>query len=87
MASAPRHVRIFLASPGDVAAEREIATYAGALDPEIAAELEANPSLVGTSTEPSRFTDIDLAAHTVTFVMKPESYADRLRFTAAPDPT
>jgi hypothetical protein len=35
--------------------------YAGALAPDIVAELEENPSLVGRSTEPGRFSDLDLA--------------------------
>lgn len=35
--------------------------YDGALAPDIVSELQADPSLVGRSTEPTRFSDMDLA--------------------------
>lgn len=41
--------------------QRTIQSYEGALAPDIAEELAANPSLVGRTVEPSRFSDLDLA--------------------------
>lgn len=39
----------------------QVEKYDGALAPDIADELVRNPSLAGTSVEPTRFTDLDLA--------------------------
>lgn len=41
--------------------EKTIRAYDGALAPDIAEELAADPSLVGRTVEPSRFSDLDLA--------------------------
>jgi hypothetical protein len=40
---------------------KDVNKYDGALAPDILRELEADPSLVGKSTEPTRFSDLDLA--------------------------
>lgn len=40
--------------------QAQIEVYAGGLAPDIQKDLDANPGLVGKSTEPTRFTDIDL---------------------------
>lgn len=66
----------------------KIESYGGALDPVIEKAVRDNPSLAGTSTEPGRFTDLDLAEREASYgasgfalqFMLDTSLSDALRY-------
>lgn len=47
--------------PARFPSAEQVRKYDGALAPDIVSELQANPNIVGHSTEPTRFDDLDLA--------------------------